>query len=122
MTRCPRSGRSRISRPLVSNGCLSHAMYGSPTPSSHPCNDQPERDVMSINSLDGVLIVNADDWGRDAETTARIAECVVPGGVSSVSAMVFMADSERAADTARERGIDAGLHVNFTTPFSAPGL
>jgi hypothetical protein len=34
--------------------------------------------------------------------------------------MVFMEDSERAAATARERGIDAGLHLNLTTPFSAP--
>jgi predicted glycoside hydrolase/deacetylase ChbG (UPF0249 family) len=33
--------------------------------------------------------------------------------------MVFMADSERAAATARAQGIDAGLHLNFTTPFSA---
>jgi predicted glycoside hydrolase/deacetylase ChbG (UPF0249 family) len=34
--------------------------------------------------------------------------------------MVFMEDSERAAAAARESGIDAGLHLNFTTPFSAP--
>jgi predicted glycoside hydrolase/deacetylase ChbG (UPF0249 family) len=32
--------------------------------------------------------------------------------------MVFMADSERAARIALERGIDAGLHLNLTTPFS----
>jgi predicted glycoside hydrolase/deacetylase ChbG (UPF0249 family) len=35
--------------------------------------------------------------------------------------MVFMEDSERAAAIAQERGIEAGLHVNFTTPFSARG-
>lgn len=35
--------------------------------------------------------------------------------------MVFMDDSERAAALARERGSDVGLHLNFTTPFSAPG-
>jgi hypothetical protein len=35
--------------------------------------------------------------------------------------MVFMDDSERSATMAREQGIDAGLHLNFTTPFSAPG-
>ena len=33
--------------------------------------------------------------------------------------MVFMEDSERAAAIARERAIDAGLHLNFTTPFTA---
>jgi hypothetical protein len=69
----------------------------------------------------GALIVNADDWGRDDETTDRMLECVRHGTVSSVSAMVFMEDSERAAAIARERGVDAGLHLNVTTPFSAPG-
>lgn len=70
----------------------------------------------------GLLIVNADDWGRDAATTDRILECVAPGGVSAVSAMVFMQDSERAAGIARERGVEAGLHLNFTTRFTGTGL
>src|SRR6266478_2504894 len=69
----------------------------------------------------GHLIINADDWGRESRTTARILDCVLRGTVSSVSATVFMEDSERAAAIARERGIDAGLHLNFTTPLSAPG-
>lgn len=67
----------------------------------------------------GILIVNADDWGRNHETTERISECILRGAVSSVSAMVFMEDSERAATVAQERGIDAGLHLNLTTTFSA---
>jgi predicted glycoside hydrolase/deacetylase ChbG (UPF0249 family) len=66
-----------------------------------------------------MLIVNADDWGRDRDTTERILECVQCGAVSSVSAMVFMEDSERAAAIAREKGIDTGLHLNLTTPFSS---
>ncbi len=65
------------------------------------------------------LIVNADDWGRDPLTTNRILECSVRGAVSCVSAMVFMEDSERAAALAREQSIEAGLHLNFTTVFSA---
>jgi predicted glycoside hydrolase/deacetylase ChbG (UPF0249 family) len=69
----------------------------------------------------GLLIVNADDWGRDQQTTERTLDCIRCGAVSSVSAMVFMEDSERAAVIARERHIDAGLHLNFTAPFSAPG-
>src|SRR5213594_3601887 len=69
----------------------------------------------------GLLILNADDWGRDRGTTGRILDCALRGAVSSVSAMVFMEDSERAAAIARERGIDAGLHLNFTTSFSAEG-
>lgn len=67
----------------------------------------------------GALIVNADDWGRSTLTTDRTLACLRHGAVSSVSAMVFMEDSERAADMARSRGIDAGLHLNFTTPFSS---
>lgn len=70
----------------------------------------------------GLLIVNADDWGRDRLTTDLTLECVQAGAVSSVSAMIFMEDSERAAAIARERGIDAGVHLNFTTPFSGPGI
>ena len=67
----------------------------------------------------GVLIMNADDWGRTCNTTDRTLECIRSKSVSSVSAMVFMEDSERAATIAREHAIEAGLHLNFTTPFSA---
>lgn len=66
------------------------------------------------------IIVNADDWGRDANTTNRCLECVLGGAVSSVSAMVFMEDSERGAALAGEHGVDAGLHLNLTTAFTAP--
>jgi hypothetical protein len=66
----------------------------------------------------GALIVNADDWGRDLPTSNRTLECVSRGVVSSVSAMVFMQDSERAADLAREHGVDAGLHLNFTLRYN----
>lgn len=72
----------------------------------------------------GVLIVNADDWGRDRETTDRILDCVIRRTISSASAMVFMEDSERAAGLAREREpvVDTGLHINLTAPFSRPNL
>lgn len=66
----------------------------------------------------GCLIVNADDWGRDAHTTGRILDCVLRRSISAVSAMVFMEDSERAAAIAWEHRIDTGLHLNLTTPFS----
>ena len=70
----------------------------------------------------GALIINADDWGRDASTTDAIFRCVRRGTVSSASAMVFMADSERAAVIAREHNVEVGLHMNLTTDFSAPGV
>ena len=76
---------------------------------------------ISSEKISAAAIINADDWGRDADTTGRSLECFLGGTVSSVSAMVFIADSERAAALAREHAVDAGLHVNFTSPFSAPG-
>ncbi len=79
----------------------------------------PESAQQHRKPFHGALIVNADDWGRDAETTDRTLECISRGAVSSVSAMVFMGDSERAAAIAQEQRVDAGLHLNFTTPFSA---
>ncbi len=76
-------------------------------------------DLHAGRSHRGLLFINADDWGRDRETTDRISDCLVKGVVTSVSAMVFMEDSARSAVLARESGIDAGLHLNFTTRFSA---
>lgn len=64
------------------------------------------------------LIINADDWGRDRETTDRIFGCWAAGALSSTSAMVFMEDSERSAELSKERRVDCGLHLNYTTPFS----
>ncbi|MBS1806268.1 MAG: ChbG/HpnK family deacetylase [Acidobacteria bacterium] len=72
----------------------------------------------SQHSASGTLIINADDWGRDRETTDRIFECWAMGSLSSASAMVYMEDSERSAEISRERKVDCGLHLNFTTPFS----
>lgn len=64
------------------------------------------------------VIVNADDWGASTATTDRILACILRGVVSSTSAMVFMEDSERAAEGARAHGVDAGLHLNLTQAFT----
>ncbi len=76
--------------------------------------------INSMRTRGAALIVNADDWGRDRSTTDRTLDCARSGAVSSVSAMVFMADSERAADLARKHGVDAGLHLNLTEAFNSP--
>ncbi|HET6489004.1 MAG TPA: ChbG/HpnK family deacetylase, partial [Syntrophales bacterium] len=65
-----------------------------------------------------MLIVNADDWGRNRVATDRSLELHRNGRITAVSAMVFMEDSERAAELARMNGLDVGLHLNFTTPFN----
>jgi predicted glycoside hydrolase/deacetylase ChbG (UPF0249 family) len=99
-----------------------------PSGASEPGGSAEERSLASEQARipdgrlqTGALIINADDWGRNRDTTNRTLECVRNGTVSSVSAMVFMDDSQRAASTAVGGGIDAGLHLNFTTHFSAPG-
>ncbi|HEX2017117.1 MAG TPA: ChbG/HpnK family deacetylase [Solirubrobacteraceae bacterium] len=70
----------------------------------------------------GLLIVNADDWGGDRVSTDRIARCFDAGAVTSSTAMVHMADSERAAELARGRDLALGLHLNVTQPFDGAGV
>jgi predicted glycoside hydrolase/deacetylase ChbG (UPF0249 family) len=65
-----------------------------------------------------MLAVNADDWGRSRAETDAALHCHGKERITSVSAMVFMEDSERAAGLAKERNIDVGLHLNFSEPFS----
>ncbi len=65
-----------------------------------------------------MIFVNADDWGRTVIETDAALECVNANRVHAVSAMVFMADSERAARIAQDHNVDVGLHLNLTEPFS----
>ena len=74
---------------------------------TQPVNNDRPGDRIAAKS-GAMIIVNADDWGRDAVTTDRSLECVLRGAVSSVSAMMFMEDSERAAALAGEHGVDDG--------------
>lgn len=68
-----------------------------------------------------MLIINADDWGRTREETDAALRCFRQGRISSATAMVFMEDSERGAELAKECGIDLGLHLNLTQNFNGPG-
>jgi predicted glycoside hydrolase/deacetylase ChbG (UPF0249 family) len=65
-----------------------------------------------------MLIINADDWGRSVAETDAALRCYQRGRVTSVSAMVFMDDSERAAELAKKNELDVGLHLNFTEKFT----
>jgi predicted glycoside hydrolase/deacetylase ChbG (UPF0249 family) len=65
-----------------------------------------------------MLIINADDFGRNRTVTDNSLLCFENGRITSASAMVFMADSQRAADLALQQGLDAGLHLNFTLKFT----
>ena len=65
-----------------------------------------------------MLIINADDYGRSRFITDRILACIEQGSVTSTTFMVFMEDSERAAELAKGKHVDVGLHLNFTQPFT----
>jgi predicted glycoside hydrolase/deacetylase ChbG (UPF0249 family) len=68
-----------------------------------------------------VLIINADDWGRSVAETDSALRCYRAGRITSVSGMVFMRDSERAAKLAKENQLhDVGLHLNFSEEFTDP--
>ncbi len=66
-----------------------------------------------------MLIINADDWGRSVTETDAALGCYKRERITSVSAMVFMEDSERAAALARDNQLDVGLHLNFAEGFTA---
>jgi len=69
-----------------------------------------------------VLIANADDLGASPRVTKAILECVDAGAISSISAMVWMHGTSRAADEVRGRGLPIGLHLNLTMPFDDPDV
>ncbi|MDR3555864.1 MAG: ChbG/HpnK family deacetylase [Syntrophobacteraceae bacterium] len=64
-----------------------------------------------------MLIINADDWGVNRTCTNRILDCYRNDRITSTTAMLFMNDSLRASEVAREHGLPVGLHLNFTREF-----
>jgi chitin disaccharide deacetylase len=66
----------------------------------------------------GLLIVTADDFGYDERSTDAAAECFARRRITGVSAMVYMRDSERAAEIARDAGAPVGLHLNLSEPYT----
>jgi chitin disaccharide deacetylase len=69
-----------------------------------------------------MLIVNADDYGLDKETSERILTCYTRKRIHSASAMTFMADSERAALLAKATGLSVGLHLNLDQEMTGPQM
>lgn len=70
--------------------------------------------------MSGLLVVNADDWGGSEATTEAILGTFEAGRITSTSGMVYMPDSERAAELAARVGLPVGLHLNLTEPFADP--
>jgi predicted glycoside hydrolase/deacetylase ChbG (UPF0249 family) len=69
-----------------------------------------------------MLIINGDDLGRDRAATDACLHCHRQKRITSASIMVFMADSERAAELAIDDQLETGLHVNLVLPFDGPGV
>lgn len=68
---------------------------------------------------EGLLIVNADDWGYDELTTSAISDCYEAGGITSTTAMAFMQGSRFAAAQAdRHPQLGIGLHLNLVERYS----
>ena len=65
-----------------------------------------------------MLIITADDYGKTVQATDCILECFRRRSITSASAMVFMADSERAAHLALNMDLEVGLHLNLTEVFT----
>jgi predicted glycoside hydrolase/deacetylase ChbG (UPF0249 family) len=68
-----------------------------------------------------MLIINADDWGRSCEETDAELACFSKGRITSVTAMMFMRDSQRAAEIAKGAGLDVGLHLNLNQSYTGAG-
>ena len=69
-----------------------------------------------------MIIITADDYGKNRHATDGILECFSSKRITSVSAMVFMEDSERAALLALKASLEVGLHLNFTLPYGASNI
>ena len=65
-----------------------------------------------------MLIINADDWGMNETGTDNTLVCFKNRRITAASAMVFMGDSQRAAELALGEGLETGLHLNFSLTFN----
>ncbi|MGE0026847.1 MAG: ChbG/HpnK family deacetylase [Thermoleophilia bacterium] len=77
----------------------------------------PHRISFERRAPTGLLIINADDWGGFPAATDSIERCFEIGAITSATAMVYMSDSDRAAQIAIESDRPIGLHLNLTQPF-----
>lgn len=61
--------------------------------------------------------INADDFGINLATTAKIANAYLKGEVDSVSLMVVSPYLKEAVSTIKEYNIPCGLHLSLTYPW-----
>jgi predicted glycoside hydrolase/deacetylase ChbG (UPF0249 family) len=66
-----------------------------------------------------MLTVNADDLGRSVQETDLALACLAARRITSATAMVFMEDTPRAAESTRGLPCEIGLHLNLSERFSS---
>jgi predicted glycoside hydrolase/deacetylase ChbG (UPF0249 family) len=66
------------------------------------------------------FVLNADDYALHAPGDDAILALAARGIVTSTTAMVLSPRWREAAARLREAPLDAGLHIDFTSPFAAP--
>jgi chitin disaccharide deacetylase len=65
-----------------------------------------------------MLIINADDVGRSRAETDIAVALFRERRLTSGTFMMFMEDTERAVELAREHGMNAGLHLNLSQRYN----
>jgi predicted glycoside hydrolase/deacetylase ChbG (UPF0249 family) len=81
-----------------------------------------ERAAFRVGHTTSMLIITADDYGKTTRATDSILEAFTRKRITSAAAMVFMEDSERSAPLALKAGLEVGLHLNFTLPFTGSNV
>ena len=69
-----------------------------------------------------MLIITADDLGKDVLSTNNCMDCHRKKRITTASILVFMDDTERAAELAVQEGLETGLHLNLVLPYSSPDV
>jgi predicted glycoside hydrolase/deacetylase ChbG (UPF0249 family) len=65
------------------------------------------------------LIINADDFGMDTAVDMAILDLAQRGVVTSTSCMVLSPRWASSSASLAEQGLQAGVHLDFTSPFAA---
>ncbi len=106
-------------RPAWSPPIKHHSMAESAAPAPAALSARPLKRPVSPKTF---MIVNADDWGRTREETEAAKSCIDAGLVTAIGVMVFMEDSELAAELAKSTTVEIGLHLNLCETLSGKNV
>jgi hypothetical protein len=78
--------------------------------------------VICLLMSDSLLLLQMRTIGAARWLKRMPLSNAIQGRITSVSGMVFMRDSERAAELANNSDLDVGLHLNFSEEFTVKRL